>query len=401
MKTRPMAVALLLALAPATLTVPAFAQSSSEDPVTAMARARFKEGVEFYDKGQYEQARAAFLQAYALKKHPAVLLNLAWSCLKSGHALDAEKYFRQFLAEGKEITDKQRADATDGLSQSRSKIGRLEIIAPPGTEVTIDGDRAGSAPLGEPVAVEPGAHTVMFKNGDAPSDTQSVSVLGGEKATVRYNRRAGTETPAASSAPEHAAPPPPSSTPSSEETTEPAPTPPREEEKPVTHEAKAPHEEASSGGPGIFAPPSNLVPVVVGGILTGAGAAVAIAMLVGKSAAANAQLSTANQVRAAGDQCDPAAQPPTTQNPTGAPNQALASACASYDSDIANQNTDATVGNIALGVGIAAFVGTVIYWAVADKTSSSEGSTGKKKPALVPLIGATPQGGSFSLAGQF
>jgi Flp pilus assembly protein TadD len=96
-----------------------------------MARARFKEGVEFYDKGEFEQARVSFLQAYALKKHPAVLLNLAWSCLKSGHVLEAEHYFKQFLTESKDITDKQRADANDGLSQSHAKLGRIEIVAPP------------------------------------------------------------------------------------------------------------------------------------------------------------------------------------------------------------------------------------------------------------------------------
>ena len=114
MKTRPLAVALLVALAPMTFPMPARGQAPAEDATTAMARARFKEGVSFYDKGEFEQARASFLQAYALKKHPAVLLNLAWSCLKSGHVLEGEKYFEQLLAEGKEITDKQRADATDG-----------------------------------------------------------------------------------------------------------------------------------------------------------------------------------------------------------------------------------------------------------------------------------------------
>ena len=166
-----------------------------------MARARFKEGVEFYDKQQYDKARASFLQAYALKKHPAVLLNLAWSCLKSGHALDAEKYFKQFLAEGKDITDKQRNDATDGLSQSRGKIGRIEVVAPPGTEITIDGDRAGSAPLSDPIAVEPGAHTVTFKAPDGTSDTQSISVLGGEKAVARFGRKSGAGAEPARTAP--------------------------------------------------------------------------------------------------------------------------------------------------------------------------------------------------------
>ncbi len=149
MKTRPIAVALLVALAPATFPLAAFAQSGAEDPVTSMARARFKEGVEYYDKGQFEQARVAFLQAYALKKHPAVLLNLAWSCLKSGHALEAKRYFKQFLAESKDITDKQRADANDGVNQARSKIGRIEVVAAQGTEITVDGDRVGTAPLAD------------------------------------------------------------------------------------------------------------------------------------------------------------------------------------------------------------------------------------------------------------
>ena len=90
MKHRPFAVALLVALAPAALLLPpacevCHAQGATDDATTAMARARFKEGVEYFDKGQFDLARAAFLQAYALKKHPAVLLNLAWSCLKSGH----------------------------------------------------------------------------------------------------------------------------------------------------------------------------------------------------------------------------------------------------------------------------------------------------------------------------
>lgn len=96
---------------------PVLAQDSAlaDDPITLLARTMFKEGVESYDKGEYEQARFAFLQVYALKKHPSVLLNLAWSCLNSGRRQDAEGYFKQFLSEAKDITDKQRAEANDGL----------------------------------------------------------------------------------------------------------------------------------------------------------------------------------------------------------------------------------------------------------------------------------------------
>src|ERR1700757_3815616 len=117
MRTTSLALILAVSMSPILLPTASSAQTAADDPTTTMARARFKEGVEFYDKGEYEQARAAFLQAYALKKHPAVLLNLAWSSLKSGHVLEGKKYFEQFLNEAKDATDKQKADANDGLTQ--------------------------------------------------------------------------------------------------------------------------------------------------------------------------------------------------------------------------------------------------------------------------------------------
>ena len=59
------------------LTSIAGAQAQSDETATSMARERFKEGVQYFDQKQYDRARVAFLQAFALKRHPAVLLNLA------------------------------------------------------------------------------------------------------------------------------------------------------------------------------------------------------------------------------------------------------------------------------------------------------------------------------------
>jgi hypothetical protein len=392
MKARPLAVALLVAFAPATLPVPAFSQTEKEDPVTSVARARFKEGVDFYDKGQYEQARAAFLQAYALKKHPAVLLNLAWSCLKSGHALDAEKFFKQFLAEGKDITDKQRADANDGLSQSRGKIGRIEVMAAPGTEITIDGDRVGAAPLAEPVAVEPGAHTVTFKGTDTATETQSVSVLGGEKAVVRNRKSApppAAEQAGGGGGATDRTTAPAASAPAPAETSETPP--PSEEAKPASHPRKS-HEVSAgaSTGPGLLTPPDNLVPVVIGGVLVAASAGVAIAMAIGKSAASDSQNTTAARIQNAGFGCDPVSDPN---------NGNLVSACASYDSDINNVNMDATIGNIAIGVGAAALAGTIIYWLMADKNGSP--SSARTPRYLLPVVAGTRGGGTMGLGARF
>jgi Tfp pilus assembly protein PilF len=389
MRTRPVALALLLAFAPVAAAIPAAAQSATDDPTTEMARARFKEGVGFYDRGQFEQARASFLQAYALKKHPAVLLNLAWSSLKSGHMLEAERYFKQFLVESKDITDKQRADANDGLNQAHAKLGRIEVAAVAGTEVTIDGDKAGTTPLPDPILVEPGAHTVKFKGPDGATDTDSVTVLAGEKAIARFAKTAA----AAPVAPPPT--PPPAGTAGTE--TEAAPPPPPSEEPPKPAE-KPPAKEAVDVTPhrNLLSPPETLAPVIVGGVIVLGSAAVAITMLVSKSSAQSKATDTANQIAAhGGTSCSPVAFAANT--PTDLANE-ITQACSEYQSDNQDVNTDATIGNIALGVGIIAAIGTAIYWVVADRKGDSP-SSGWRAPVVSPMVDRST--GGISLSGSF
>ncbi|MGH7296759.1 MAG: PEGA domain-containing protein, partial [Polyangiaceae bacterium] len=325
MKTRPLAIALLLAIAPATFPAVAYAQAGADDATTNMARERFKEGVEFYDKGQYEQARASFLQAYALKKHPAVLLNLAWSCVKSGHALEGEKYFKTFLSESKDITDKQRADAQDGLTQARGKLCHIDVAAPPGTEVTVDGEKVGTAPLSEPVSVEAGAHTVKFKGPDGATDTQSVTVLGGEKQTAHFGK--------GGSAPATLTPPPSTGT-------EPGTTPSTTEAKPA-EEAK-PEEKpkadvvVEAGGTSVLSRPANLVPVFVLGGIAVAGFGTAIALGISKSNAQTQANNTANIIVANGGGASTCTPVGLQQNPKFGP------ACSAYATDNNQVNQDAT-----------------------------------------------------------
>ena len=100
------------------------AAGARADELKDEARARFDEGVTLYDQGSYEAARAKFLQAYALKKHPTVLLNLAWSSLKGGHPKDAEDYFAQYLKETEEDgATPKREEARRGLADARRARG--------------------------------------------------------------------------------------------------------------------------------------------------------------------------------------------------------------------------------------------------------------------------------------
>lgn len=367
--------------------MPARAQSATDNPTTEVARARFKEGVGFYDKGQFEQARASFLQAYALKKHPAVLLNLAWSSLKSGHTLEAEHYFKQFLTDSKDITDKQRADANDGLNQAHAKLGRIDVAAVAGTEVTVDGDKVGTTPLSDPILVEPGAHTVKFKGPDGTTDTDSVTVLAGEKAIARFAKTAAAAPPAAATTP------PPAST-----DTEAPPTPPPSEEAAKPAETP-PTKVIDVSRPSLLRPPAAIAPVIIGGVVVVGSVAVAITMFVSKHTAQNKATDTADQIAAhGGASCTPPALQQGVAN-SGSPPllDQITLACSEYQADNSDVNTDATIGNIALGVGAVALVGTVIYWLVADRKGDSP-STGSR-PILTPVVGRSE--GGFALSGSF
>src|SRR5262245_710202 len=75
------------------------AWAQGADAVTEVARQRYEEGVKAYDAGRFEDARSAFLQAYALKRHPAVLLNLGLSEIKSKYPEDGGNHLQQFLRE--------------------------------------------------------------------------------------------------------------------------------------------------------------------------------------------------------------------------------------------------------------------------------------------------------------
>jgi hypothetical protein len=106
------------------------------DALTAEARARFDEGVKKYDRGEYEAAHAAFLQAFALKRHPDVLLNLAWSSLHAGHAGDARAEFERYLREATDAPLAKRAEADRGLAMARARPAPAPAPPPAATTTT-------------------------------------------------------------------------------------------------------------------------------------------------------------------------------------------------------------------------------------------------------------------------
>lgn len=376
MKTRHLAAVVLLAFFPAATSLPAYAQPA-DDPLTIQARSRFKEGVEAFDKGKYEEARLSFLQAYALKKHPAVLLNLAQSSAKSNHPLEAARYFQQFLKEATTASPQQRKDAETGLAEVRKHVARIEVVAPAGTEISLDDQgKVGTTPL-DALDVEPGQHTVK-------SPTQSVTVIAvvGQKVEARFGNTASSPPVVPVAAPTPATPDA-----TSQNTNSGAPPP----------EVSAEREGKQS--PSLLSPPESMTPVYVG--LAAAGVGLVSAVVFGAfkvDAQSKADAVAAEIRRAAGERRLPSHG---VCNNSSAPE--FATACATLRQNNDKVDTNATIANVSLvvmGVGLAV-AGT--WYLAGPKRDASKPTTGSarapKGPSFAPHAGWGS--GGFSLTGEF
>jgi hypothetical protein len=388
MKTSRIAAAVLVAFMSSTV-VPRIAVAQ-DDPVTMQARARFKEGVEAYDKGQYENARLAFLQAYALKKHPAVLLNLAQSSAKAGHPLEAAKYFQQFLKESTTASPQQRADAESGLAEVRQKLGRIEIIVPAGTEITLDEkERLGTAPF-DPIDVEPGPHSLR-----APNETVRVTANAGQKVQARFGGSVQPVVPA----------PVPTPAPSTSPSTPPPSDP---------NAGATPPSEGGSKHTNLLSPPENMTPVVIGLVAAGVGLAGTIIFAAFKADSQTKADTVANEIRSAaikrgydgdGDGV------PDAKGVCGSSNATIqkdfGNACNTLKQNNDKVDTNATIANVSvvvmiLGLGTAA--GWYLFAPKRDESRGSATNTGTKpkapsSPVLTPYAGYGS--GGFILSGSF
>lgn len=377
MRTRRIAALVLVAFVsstvPATITRTASAQA--DDPVTTQARQRFKEGVDYYDKGKYEEARLSFLQAYTLKKHPAVLLNLAQSTAKAGHAAEAAKYFKQFLKESTTASPQQRRDAESGLAEVRQKLGRIEVVAPAGTEITLDdGEKVGTTPLSEPIDVEPGPHTVK-----SPTDSVKVIATLGQKVEARLGPQAATPTPVVPVTP----------APTSTGSTTPPPST-GSEGTPATGETTPPPAaEPGTKRTNLLSPPETMAPVYIGLTAAGIGLVGAIVFAAFKADAQSKADAVANDIRRAA-QLRGISPTGVCSSSNAAIQKDFGNACKTLKDNNDKVDTNATIANVSLvvmGVGLVTAAGWYLFAPKRDDAKSAKATTPSTKPIVTPYAG--------------
>jgi hypothetical protein len=369
------------------LALAAPSRADDDATTTAAARERFKEGVTYFDQKQYEKARAAFVQAYALKKHPAVLLNLAHSELRSNHERDAAQHFAQYLREAGDASPEQKDAAEQGLAAAKQAVQELTVTTDAEAEVLVDGQSQGTAPLPGALYVEPGAHTVQAKKGEKVV-TQNITAKAGETREVKL-RFSPEALAGAATKPAVAA------------QTTPAP----EKEEP-TAAPESPPTAGRTREPFFHWLLTKPAGVISGGatVLLGGGA-------VGFAIASSVNYSNADDIaqqindRAAYDGVSTQGICTDPNAVLGPGNEAEAArykdACTHRQNAVDKGDTYKTVATITgIGAGVMAVTTVVLYFVTAEQTSeASSASFDPKRVAVVPWLGSGT--GGVSVSGRF
>jgi len=167
---------LLFAATAALLTVVSAAGRATAAPTAAQretARRLMDEGKERTRTGDKERALEAYQKAHDLMKVPSTGMTLVKAHLALGHLVEARDVALEVVRMPRErnepgVFEKARKEAKELEATLKPRIPTVRIVVKGGPATHVSVDEVDVAPLllGEPVAMNPGKHTILAKNAD-------------------------------------------------------------------------------------------------------------------------------------------------------------------------------------------------------------------------------------------
>jgi len=140
-------------------------QAEPSRVVDEKAVATFKEGIAAFDRRDFEAARVAFLQTFALKPAaPVVRRNLGLAEIYSGHYLDGARRLARVFHTTDDGSSEDRARMLESLKKAEAHLERVSLeVNQEGAEIWVDGVDLGTSPLPFVWYVAPGSYDVRVQ----------------------------------------------------------------------------------------------------------------------------------------------------------------------------------------------------------------------------------------------
>jgi hypothetical protein len=208
-----LATAMLLGVAPPELARAEPArQAAVPDVENEKALQTFKEGIAAFDRRDFEAARVAFLQTFALKPSaPVVRRNLGLAEIYSGHYLEGARRLGRVIHTTDEGTSVDRARMVESLKKAEAYLERVTVeVDVEGAAITIGDVELGSSPLPFAWYLEPGSYDVRVSKAGFVEHSESRMARAGNAQHLRIHLKplVVSEEPVPAPAPIAAAPVP-------------------------------------------------------------------------------------------------------------------------------------------------------------------------------------------------
>ena len=154
-------------------------QAQDSDESRQHAKELFEHGVADYEAGRYEQALGSFQEAFRIRPHPLVNVNIANCYDKLGKPLQALFHFQRFL-DANVGTTEQREEVHKAIERLKQQVGKLLLrITPDGALAVIDHGEQRRAPIMDAVALEAGGHHLEVRLAGYRTVERSLEIKGG------------------------------------------------------------------------------------------------------------------------------------------------------------------------------------------------------------------------------
>lgn len=207
-RTLTVAVALVLGCALTGAAHAPRAQAQVAEAARAQAAlSAWREGDRLLAAGNAALALTRFEAAYGALGNPRLLYNIGRAEAQlTGHEPQAFVFLGRFLAEAREAPPHARANAQALQARLRAQVALVRVTAHPSdARLYIDGADTGPAPL-PPLALPPGTHVFLLRDGGRYSDAALVMIRGGEERVLDLRIKPALTAAAASDGPRERAP---------------------------------------------------------------------------------------------------------------------------------------------------------------------------------------------------
>jgi hypothetical protein len=180
-----------LVLASASASPPAFAADAPTQEQIKDAGRHFQRGVALFSEADYPGALVEFKRANEIAPNAAVLWNIGQTQYQLRNYAAALTTFEKYLNEAGSGAEHAK-EAQLALDTLKSRVGKIDVTAPDGAEVSVDDESVGKAPL-VPITASVGKRKITASKDGKTSAPKYVEVSAGEtvKADIKVDDAGG------------------------------------------------------------------------------------------------------------------------------------------------------------------------------------------------------------------